>query len=371
MSSHRILVTGASGYLGGTLLARWKGADLPAYDKLYALVRTDAQAKAVEQYGAEALTFDSRDEAAVRKAVVDNKITIVYYLIDAIRSEAQVNFIKALAEVKKATGQEVHFLHTTGAKMFSSHAGAPTDAPLLDTNPALYSIHKTQVEAAPFDLIKTQALDHEESPPRSGKPADLVPQAVSTNNIVIEEAEKYGVRSYIFAPCMVYGRGEGFGNTISIQTVAIVKAAQAMKRVYKVDEGRPTWPVCHILDNTALYFEILRTILAGKELSHGRAGYFLASPGSVAWDDLYTAMAAALAKRNIIGDDSVVPANDSILEQIGEALGCSPEFVGVQIGGRCTFTAEHGSKIGWKPQYPPEHIIEDAENEVQLILDNL
>ncbi|KAK7735370.1 hypothetical protein SLS63_003840 [Diaporthe eres] len=350
MSSHRILVTGASGYLGGTLLARWKGADLPAYDKLYALVRTDAQAKAVEQYGAEALTFDSRDEAAVRKAVVDNKITIVYYLIDAIRSEAQVNFIKALAEVKKATGQEVHFLHTTGAKMFSSHAGAPTDAPLLDTNPALYSIHKTQVEAAPFDLIKT---------------------AVSTNNIVIEEAEKYGVRSYIFAPCMVYGRGEGFGNTISIQTVAIVKAAQAMKRVYKVDEGRPTWPVCHILDNTALYFEILRTILAGKELSHGRAGYFLASPGSVAWDDLYTAMAAALAKRNIIGDDSVVPANDSILEQIGEALGCSPEFVGVQIGGRCTFTAEHGSKIGWKPQYPPEHIIEDAENEVQLILDNL
>lgn len=38
---------------------------------------------------------------------------------------------------------------------------------------------------------------------------------------------------------------------------------------------------------------------------------------------------------------------------------------------RCTFTAEHGSKIGWKPQYPPEHIIEDAENEVQLILDNL
>lgn len=113
MSSHRVLITGASGYLGGTLLARWKGAGLPEHDKLYALVRTDAQAKAVEQYGAEPLTFDSRDEAAVHKAVVDNKITIVYYLIDAIRSEAQVNFIKALAEVKKATGQEVHFLHVS------------------------------------------------------------------------------------------------------------------------------------------------------------------------------------------------------------------------------------------------------------------
>lgn len=39
--------------------------------------------------------------------------------------------------------------------MFSSHAGAPTDAPLLDTEPALYSIQKSQVEKAPFDLIKT------------------------------------------------------------------------------------------------------------------------------------------------------------------------------------------------------------------------
>lgn len=39
--------------------------------------------------------------------------------------------------------------------MFSAHAGAPTDAPLLDTDPSLYSIQKAQVETAPFDLIKT------------------------------------------------------------------------------------------------------------------------------------------------------------------------------------------------------------------------
>lgn len=64
-------------------------------------------------------------------------------------------------------------------------------------------------------------------------------QAVNTNCIVTEEADQHGVRSYIFAPCIVYGRGEGFGNKISIQTVAIVKAALAMRRVYKVDEGAP------------------------------------------------------------------------------------------------------------------------------------
>ncbi|KAG8157859.1 hypothetical protein KVR01_012131 [Diaporthe batatas] len=351
MSSHRILITGGSGYLGGTLLARWKEAGLPAaYDKLYALVRTDTQAEAVKQYGAEPLAFNTLDEAAVRKAVVDLGITIVYYMIDALRSEAPMNFIKALAEVKRATGQEVHFLHTTGAKVFSSHAGAPTNAPLLDTDPELYSVQKTQAETAPLEIMK---------------------QAIIVNNTVTEGGEMHGVRTYIFVPCIVYGRGEGFGNIISIQTVAIVKAARAMKRMYKVDQGQPTWPVCHVLDNTTLYIEILRQILDGKDPGHGKNGYFLASPGSVAWDDLYTAMAAALAKRNIIGDDSVVPANRSILEQMGAALESPPELVPMHIGGLCTFTAERGRKIGWKPQYPPEHILEDADNEVQLILDNL
>jgi len=35
------------------------------------------------------------------------------------------------------------------------------------------------------------------------------------------------------------GKGEGFGNQISIQTVAIVRAAQATKQVFSVDPGRP------------------------------------------------------------------------------------------------------------------------------------
>lgn len=111
--SQRILLTGASGYLGGTLLAHWQKASLPTHDKLYALVRTDEQANAVKRYGAEPLTFNVRDGTAIRQAVLENKITFVLFLIDAMKSEAQVHFIKALAEVKKSTGAEVHFVHVS------------------------------------------------------------------------------------------------------------------------------------------------------------------------------------------------------------------------------------------------------------------
>lgn len=140
--SHNILITGASGYLGGTLLARWSSANLPHYQKLYTLTRTEEQAKAVRQYGAEPLAINLKEEASINKAIVDNKITIIYYLIDAVNSDVQVHMIKALAQVKKQTGQHVHFLHTTGAKLFSSHSGFPTDRPVSDTDAELYELQK-------------------------------------------------------------------------------------------------------------------------------------------------------------------------------------------------------------------------------------
>ena len=109
--SHNILITGGSGYIGGTVLARLRSASLPPYNTLYALVRSDNQAKAVAQYGARPLLFNVRDEDSVLAAVTGNDITIVYFLIDAFQATAQKYFIRALAEVKQKTGLDVHFLH--------------------------------------------------------------------------------------------------------------------------------------------------------------------------------------------------------------------------------------------------------------------
>ncbi|KAL2021455.1 hypothetical protein VTK56DRAFT_7208 [Thermocarpiscus australiensis] len=342
--THNVLLTGVSGYLGGELLAQLASADLPPHGTIYALVRTDAQADSVRRYGVEPLIFDVWDAAAVEENVVKYKISVVFWLVDAFRTQAPA-FIRALSRVKKETGLNVHFLHTSGAKIFSEHSGSPADQPLFDNDPNLYQI---QSETKP--------------------PLPVLKGPVETNNIVIDTAEKHGVRAYIFVPCIVYGENSGFGNPISIQTTAIVKAAVAAGRVYKVDATHPTWPVCHNHDNAALYLSILQHILLDDDIPHGKNGHYLASSGSIAWDDLYEAMAKALFQRGVVEDETVVMADDPALEKMAEGLNCPKELVRLELGGKCTFTAINGFLLGWKPKYPAEHILQAADAEVERIL---
>ncbi|KAL7953521.1 hypothetical protein V8C34DRAFT_320980 [Trichoderma compactum] len=317
---HSILLTGASGYLGGSILAQLHNpssgsTELPAHDKIYALVRRDAQAQAVREYGAEPASFDPGDETAIESFVLERKVSVVVWLIDVVSVERQTLFIRALAKLRQQTGKE-----TSGAKIFSGLAGAPTDKPLLDTDHELFEIQSEQQTRAPFPAFQ---------------------KAVSTNNTVIKLAEELGVKSYIIAPCIVSlsimqdGEGLGFGNKISAQTVAIVRAAKEAKRVYRVDDNSPTWPVCHIRDNTDLYVRLLAAILSGNNnIGHGRQGYYLPSPGSVAWDDLYARMAIALAKKGIVEDERVKLADDAALETMSRGLNCPNPYVRVQLAGK-------------------------------------
>jgi hypothetical protein len=81
---------------------------------------------------------------------------------------------------------------------------------------------------------------------------------------------------------------------------------------------------------------LLEHILSGSDPGHDEQGYYLASPGSVAWDDIYSAMAKELKKRGLVDDETVHDASSDevVLKKMGEALDCPPDFVAVQLGGK-------------------------------------
>lgn len=150
--SHNILITGASGYLGGTLLARWKEANLPAHNKLYALIRTEEQAKAVQQlYNALPVKIDLSSDADIEQSIISRDISVIYYLIDPLEERIPRAMIRALSKVKSNSGREdVHFLFASGAKIFSSHTGLPSDRELLDTDDRLYDLLKNAEGSQPL-----------------------------------------------------------------------------------------------------------------------------------------------------------------------------------------------------------------------------
>lgn len=142
------------------------------------------------------------------------------------------------------------------------------------------------------------------------------------------------------------------------------------------------WPVCHVYDNTNLYLSLLHAILNSDSPStppSGKQGYYLASPGAVRWSELYAALATALHAQGAVATPTVSSALSSptpegavpILEQMGNALGCAPELVSLQLGGKCTLTARNAQhNLAWKPRYEAQHVLrpEVAEEEVARIL---
>lgn len=142
--SRNILITGGSGYIGGSLLAQLKGtSNLPSHGTIYALVRNDDQAEKVKShYNATPLNLDLEDQSAITASLVDKQISVVFFMINAFNANAQLKFIEALAAVKDNHGIQTHFLHTTGAKLFSSFTGHPTNRTLSDAENGLYDIQK-------------------------------------------------------------------------------------------------------------------------------------------------------------------------------------------------------------------------------------
>lgn len=74
-------------------------------------------------------------------------------------------------------------------------------------------------------------------------------------------------------------------------------------------------------------------MLSQEEIDHGSEGYYLASPGAIAWSDLYKQVAKAMAERGVVDSDSVEEASDQSLGEASKALGCPKEFVPVEMGG--------------------------------------
>jgi len=290
------------------------------------------------------LVGDVQDAEGIKQLIIKNSISVVIETVDARQFSVAKPFVEALAVVKENLSVPVHFVHTSGAKMFSSHVGVDQSGFLNDDS----------------DVYDTMAKLDTQHP--------VMKQFVKLNNQIIDLAESKDVRSYVVAPPMVYGPGKGFGNKISIQIVALARVARALGQLYQVDKTDTIWALMHIDDQVSLYATVLSGILS-LDAPYGKNGFYFSENGTFSWRELSLKIVNALRKqKGLDGIHELPVASEEDLVAMGKVLQCNIGMVPVSIAGNCLIRGNNARKLGWVPQHGVNQLLSSVDEELAFIV---
>ncbi|KAK7453288.1 hypothetical protein VKT23_011963 [Stygiomarasmius scandens] len=224
----KILVTGATGYIGGSILTRLlQRSDFSEFD-IRVLVRSSEKGKKLEGLGFKSVIGSHTDESIMVKAV--SEVDVVIATADCDDLVAAQLTLKGMKKRFEETGKQPIFIHTasidptSGTGVYLDLAGGmrSTDVIYDDANP---------------DQIETLA------PTQPHRIVDL--------EIIAADKEGY-IKSYIVLPPTVYGIATGslfeagISNPHSIQVPFFIKAAIARRQGGMIGEGKNVWPNVNI-----------------------------------------------------------------------------------------------------------------------------
>lgn len=251
-----ILLTGATGYIGSSVLPRLlsEGHDVTA------LVRDDLKAETVRVAGAEAVVGDAADAALVSRLARESDGVI------HLASGSDVDPVFVAAVVEGLAGSGKPFIHTGGIWTYGSNADITEDSP-----------------AAPPAITAWRGA----------------------NEAIVLGAS--GVRGSVVVPSIVYGHGRGLARLV-------VDAPRTDgDALLSIGDGSQHWATVHVDDLAALYVLALEN---GK----GGAVYLGASGANPTVRELGERAAQAAGVTAGVEAEAVAQTEDRLGAGLAEAL---------------------------------------------------
>jgi nucleoside-diphosphate-sugar epimerase len=350
MSSTKIniFLTGATGYIGGSILTALLQHPNASNFHITALIRGDNER--INKLASLNITplLGSNESFEVIEKAAQNSHVVIHTANSSDDLPSAKAIISGLNKRTKETGKPVIYIHTSGTCVIAEDVRGykGSDTVYSDLNP-------DQINSIPDEQFH--------------RDVDL---------FVIHSADVNPLlKSVIVIPPLIYGIGTGLFNRISVQLPVLIRAALKRHKVEVVGSGEATWNNVHIADLTDAYIIIFDQLLnaygpdadsnaqPSPYLTTGRQGYYFTENGQNSWRQLSEKIGEILYKKGIIKSAEVTSFPDDEVES--SLIGKWTWWV---VASQSNSKAERVRKFGWKPHRP--NLLDSVEEHVDALLNN-
>ena len=293
----KIFITGATGYIGGSVAAGL----ISAGHEVLGLVRSEARAKEAEARGIIPLIgmLDDADilGQAARKADV---------VINAANSDHRESALAMLAAIE---GSNKLFIHTSGSSIVGTQAGGE-----------------------PVENVFDEDTSFSPSPGRVDR--------VRINEYILAATEK-DIHTVILCPSLIYGIGRGV-SLDSMQVPWLINVARKYGGAKHIGSGGNRWSNVHIDDLVDLYFLAMDKAPPGS--------FYFAENGENSMREVCGAINRTMA----VSEDPGMMTVEEASEEWGEGAAINTMGSNSRVRGK-----RAREELGWSPSAPA--LIEEIE----------
>lgn len=372
MSSSKILLTGATGYVGGTVLHRLMTSTAPSVQdlKVSVLVRGEERAdKLLRTYGEDRVApilFRDYDETDLIEQLASQH-DIVINAGSGFHPSSAKAMVQGLSQRKQdtTTTPRPWMLHTSGCSNVS-------DRPITGEAFPDRELHDADGTTV-YDFEKAEN-EREWYPQRAAELAVLGHPAV----IIGTDSEHQGVGALsIQAPC-IFGEGEGLFQRAGLMVPIMMRYVVEKGYGFQLGDGTGVIDYVHVADLADLYVRCVRDILetSAQNLPSGARGIVFPTAGRVYMKDiaqgcLDAAFAAGVLPRG--GDGVMTPLRKYIMQvDLQEAATTTAGNVVVAEVGWAGHRATRGTvardSLGWQPAHGQEAWQQDFVDELRHVV---
>jgi nucleoside-diphosphate-sugar epimerase len=322
--SFKIFITGASGYIGGSVLTTL--LQYPDKFSISALVRSKTQADELKKLGVVPV-LGSLDDLEILSTAASEAHAVVH-TADADHLPAAQALVKGL-KIRK--DKKAVFLHTSGTGVLT-YTGEHTEVPFDDAD--IERIHNIPIHAL-------------------HKPIDAW---------IYENTED--LTAAIIAPSTINGIGTGPFRKISQQVINLAKAASGRKKAGYVGPRKDTiWSNVNINDLADLYLLVLNGLLAGT-IEHGKqGGWYFGAVHEHTWLHTAELLAIELQKLGLVTTTELSEFEPEFIDKYLYGEAARRTWIGDSRA-----VSNRSKKIGWNPHRP--NVYQTLPQEVQYIYHN-